>query len=654
MIRVYVMILILCCSLLFTAVYVGLKNPFHRHNTDRLFTTTPPAASPTPIKTPTYYPTSTSTHTLTLTKTPTYTIPFTPTATPTVTNTTIPTFTSTATALPANRLTICLVSEPSTLFSYGEASFEKNAVLDTILDGPVDYRSYEHIPVILEELPTIENGGAIIQEVTVYMNGKYVDDNDNVRGWSSSEIKMKQIIVTFRLIEGLLWSDGTPLTADDSLLGYEIARDSAVATSDYAYLAERTASYTALDSRTVQWVGLPGYTDPLYNTHFFPPVSRRAFGSLTHEQMISDQQLNTTPLGWGPFRIVEWSLGEKISLERNPFYYRASEGLPYLDQVIFRFVPDDQILSELTSGGCDVGAQDFNWEAQLQNIRTSEIAGTLVPQYVKDGFFEHLDFNLQPINQPFASFSDVRVRQAVAYCLDRQAIIDEVLYGLSEPPDSFIPSEHPLYNPEVTRYEFDPQRGLALLKAAGWEDHDGDEIIDQNGRKLSLILYTRSNLMRDKITSLISQQLGNNCGIEVTIEPHTREELFNPFPDGLISGRRFDLAEFIWTTTEGWQTCDLFTSVQIPTEDNPSGVNYTGFSNPEYDTACDTGTNSLNYTERLADYRKLQTIYSAELPSLPLFWQLKITVMRPFVSGLILDPSAASEFWNIEQARVLP
>jgi peptide/nickel transport system substrate-binding protein len=553
-----------------------------------------------------------------------------------------------------NRITICLVSEPSTLFVYSESSYEKNAVLDAILDGPIDYRSYKYAPVILEELPTIENGSAILQKVTVYRNGKYVDENDNIVGWSGSETKMDQIVVTFRLKEGLQWSDGTPLTADDSQFGYEISRDNAASASDYAYLAERTASYTALDSRTVQWVGLPGYTDPIYSTHFFPPFSRQAYGSLTPEQLINDQQANTTPLGWGPFRIVEWNLGEKISLERNPFYFRSGEGLPYLDEIIYRFVPNDQILDELINGGCDVGAQDYNWEGQLDSLRASEASGAVTSQYVKYGFFEHLDFNLQPVNRPFAFFADAGIRQAVAYCLDRQAIIDEVWYGLGTPPDSFIPPEHPLYNPEVTRYELDPQRGLALLSAAGWEDHDGDKIVDQNGRKLSLSLYTRSNLMRDRIAPLIARQLRDNCGMDVSVEFYTREELFSTFPDGLISGRQFDLAEFYWTTPEGWQTCDLFTSANIPTDGNPSGVNYTGYSNPKYDAACESGMKSLNFIERLENYRQAQAIYSAELPSLPLFWRIKLAATRPFVSGLVLDPSAASEFWNIEQVRVLP
>jgi len=645
-------ILFICCCLFLMAVYVVITDPFDWDLTARLFATATPVASATPAKTSTYTPTSTRTRTLTptYTSTLTRTVPF--TATPT--HTAQPTLTYTATTPPVNRLTVCLASEPSTLFVYGESSYERNAVLDTILDGPIDYRTYQYVPVILQELPTLENGRATLQEVTVYKNGRYVDENGDIRGWSGSETKMEQLVANFRLKEGLLWSDGTPLTADDSQFGFEISRDSAASASDYTYLAERTASYTALDSRTVQWVGLPGYTDPRYSTNFFPPVSRQAYGSLSPEQMVNDQQVNTIPLGWGPFRIVEWNLGENLILERNPFYFRMGEGLPYLDEVIFRFVPDDQILAELINGGCDAGAQDFNWEGQIESLRASEVAGTVAPQYVKHGYFEHLDFNLQPVSRPFAFLADVSVRQAVAYCLDRQAIIDEVWYGLSSPPNSFIPPEHPLYNPEVTRYEFNPQRGLALLKAAGWEDHNGDQYIDQNGRQLSLSLYTRNNLMRDRIASLIARQLSDNCGISVTVEFFTHEELFSTFPDGLVTGRQFDLAEFYWSTTEGWQNCDLFLSGQIPSDENPSGVNYSGYANTDYDTACEAGLKSLYFTKRLENYHRAQAIYSADLPSLPLFWRLKIAVTRPLISGLVLDPSAASEFWNIEQVQVLP
>jgi peptide/nickel transport system substrate-binding protein len=556
--------------------------------------------------------------------------------------------------VPISRLTVCLASEPATLFIYGASSYEKDAVLDAILDGPFDYREYQYVPVILAELPTVENGKAVVQNVTVHKYGKYVNENGEIVSWGSSDTKMDQVTVTFRLKEGLRWSDGTPLTADDSVFGYEIARDNAASAPDFVYLAERTASYTALDSQTVQWVGLPGYLNPLYSTHFFPPVARHANGSLTPEQITNDQQANTAPLGWGPFRIKEWNLGEAIILERNPFYFRTGEGLPYIDEVIYRFVPEEQILVELAKGGCDVGAQDFDWEGQLETLRVSESAGVFLPQYVPNGFFEHLDFNLQPLNRASTPLADPHVRQAVAHCLDRQAIIDEVLFGLSAPPDSFLPPEHPLYHPGVTRYEFDPQRGLGLLQKAGWQDHDGDTLVDQNGQKLSLALYTRRNMLRDRIAPLIARQLGENCGIEVTVEYRTRDELFSAFPDGLVSGRQFDLAEFYWSTTEGWQNCDLFASSQIPSDENPSGVNYSGYTNAEYDAACSAGMRSLDFAGQLENYRIAQAIYTTELPSLPLFWRLKIAVTRPSISGLILDPSTASEFWNVEQVRILP
>jgi peptide/nickel transport system substrate-binding protein len=140
--------------------------------------------------------------------------------------------------------------------------------------------------------------------------------------------------------------------------------------------------------------------------------------------------------------------------------------------------------------------------------------------------------------------------------------------------------------------------------------------------------------------------------MEVTVEFYTRDELFGAFPDGLVSGRRFELAEFFWSSTEGWQTCDLVVSSQIPTDENPSGVNYPGYSNPEYDTACAAGMKSMDFAERRENYRQAQAIFSADLPSLPLFWRLNIAVTLPHVSGLILDPTAGSEFWNIEQTKI--
>jgi peptide/nickel transport system substrate-binding protein len=654
LIRGLTAILMTCCCLTIFVVYIVLVDPFHWKLTASSLATATSSALHTPTRTATHTPkaTSTNTHTPTLSPSPTPAPPI--TATPTPTTPPTPTSTDTSTQPVRSRLTVCMAIEPQTLFIYSAASYEQKAILDVILDGPIDYRTYEYVPVILEELPTIENGGATVQEITVHTNDKYVDENDNIVRWYGMQTQMDQLVATFQLKDGLLWSDGTPLTADDSLFGYEIARDTPSSAAIYTDMAERTASYTVLDSQTVQWVGLPGYIDPSYSTNFFPPVSRQAYGMLTPEQMMNDPRVNITPLGWGPFRIVKWELGKEITLERNPFYFRSREGLPYLDEVVFRFVPGDQILPKMLNGTCDVGAQDANWENQLDNLRSTELTGAIVPQYVPYAFFEHLDFNIQPLESPLTDFANVSIRQAVAYCLDRQAIIDEVWYGLSTPPDSFLPPEHPLYNSEITKYEFDPQKGLALLKDAGWEDHDGDQILDRNGYNFAISLYTRNNLRRDQIAPLIAGQLRDNCEMDVTVGYYTSQELFGTFPDGLLAGRQFDLAEFYWSTTAGWQTCELFLSANIPSDENPSGINYTGYANPDYDTACMAGMTSLDFTQRLVNYRQTQAIFATELPSLPLFWRLKITVTLPGASDLILDPSAASEFWNIEQVRLTP
>jgi peptide/nickel transport system substrate-binding protein len=649
---------LVCVCLFIIATVVALVNPFNWRLTTRLAATPSPTTSATHRATPTRLITHTATSTFTPTFSPTPSPSPTPTdtytPTSTVTPTSRPTSTYTATMPAFSHLTVCMASEPATLFIYSAPSYETKAILDAILDGPIDYRTYEYVPVIFEDLPTLENGGVAVQAATVHTNDRYVDANDNPAYWARTETKMDQIVVTFRLKAGVLWSDGTPLTADDFQFGYEIARDSAASASDYAYLAERTAGFTALDNQTIQWVGLPGYTDPNFSTHFFPPISRQAYGSLTPEQMVNDQQINTAPLGWGPFRIVEWVLGDRITLERNPYYFRAAEGLPYLDQVVFRFVPEDQILAELAGGNCDVGAQDYTWEARLDELETAQAAGKLALKVVQNGNFEHLDFNLQPIDQRTPYFAETGVRQALAYCLDRQAIIDEVYAGLSTPPDSFLPPDHPFYNPQITRYEFDPQKGLALLKAAGWEDHNGDGLLDQSGGSFSVTLHTRDNLMRDRIAPLIASQLRDNCGMDVTVEYHTYADLFSAFPDGLLAKRSFDLAEFFWLPSEGWQTCSLYTSSQIPSADLPAGPNFTGYANPEYDAACQAGMEPRPLAERRQNYQQAQKLFTADLPSLPLFWRLNITVTLPFVSGLNLDPSTATDFFNIELVQINP
>jgi peptide/nickel transport system substrate-binding protein len=207
-----------------------------------------------------------------------------------------PTPSQTPTPAPQKTLTICLGDEPASLYMYANLGTSARSVLSAIYDGPIDSNSFAYQPVILKDLPNLENGEALLETVMVREGDRVVDSNGLPvtltagmsilpSGCTSddcavtydgfTDIQMDQMVVTFTLLPGLTWSDGEPLTADDSVFSFEIA--SSTETTASRYLVDRTLSYEAIDDLTVQWWGRPGYIDPEYFTNFWTPAPRHAW-----------------------------------------------------------------------------------------------------------------------------------------------------------------------------------------------------------------------------------------------------------------------------------------------------------------------------------------------------------------------------------------
>jgi peptide/nickel transport system substrate-binding protein len=367
--------------------------------------------------------------------------------------------------------------------------------------------------------------------------------------------------------------------------------------------------------------------------------------------------------------VDEWIAGDSIRLSPNEFYYRADEGLPYLDSVTFRFIPDtNQMLAQLISGQCDIVTQDSALADQVPFLIEAETNGLVVP-YIQTGTsYEHIDFNIDPINpdgspltERYDWFEDVRVRQAMTMCTDRQGMVDNILSGRSEIIHTYVPSVHPLYPTEgLTEYAFDPEGGAALLEEAGFVDSDGDGIReDPDGQPFAPRLGTTAgNAMREQLTQIFKENM-LACGIDVQLYYVPSGEWFGEAPEAELFGRRFDLGEFAWLTGVE-PSCELYLSSQIPgppEATNPKtgapygsgwgGQNETGYYNPDFDAACQQAISNLPGTDEYAEgHMEAQRIFSQDVPVIPLFLRLKISAARPEVLNFGVDPTQNSEMYN--------
>lgn len=551
-------------------------------------------------------------------------------------------------------LTIALRREPKSLYPLGENSLETRHIFQALFDGPVDHRAYAYQPVILEKLPSLDDGDAQLIEVEVTAGDLIVDERGGIGEYAGRKKTLPQLVVTFRLKEGLRWSDGTPLTAHDSVFGFHVASDPRSEVTA-RYTLDRTANYEALDDLTVRWTGLPGFLDPSCYVNFFSPLPRHLLQGMSPSD-IASSEFASQPVGWGPFKIAEWVPGDHLTVVRNEHYFRASEGLPRLDTVVFKFIPDtNELLTQVLTGQVDIAVQDGLQPEQMPLLEQAQDQGLLKLYFATGALWEHLDFNLDPAGDEPSFFADPRVRQAVAYGTDREAMVAQVLWGKSQVWHSFVAPSHPAYPPPgiLAEYPFDPELAKALLEQAGWVDKDGDGIREKDGREFSIELLTTSGSTMRLLVAQMFQQNMRDIGIDVRLDFKPAPELFADGPKGLVFGRRFDVAEFAWLTGVE-PPVTLFTCEQIPGEDNGwTGWNVSGWCNETYDELAYRAGNTLATGLRLQLFHEAQRIFTAELPVLPLFAHLRMAAARPTVVNFGLDPSASSELWNIEELDLI-
>ena len=383
--------------------------------------------------------------------------------------------------------------------------------------------------------------------------------------------------------------------------------------------------------------------------------------------------------------IDEWVQGESITLHKNPNYFRAAEGLPKFDTVVYRFVPENANtnIAALLSGECDV-VNLPGLAAQTELLLDLHTAGQIKATFTTGTFWEHIDFGIQHadyddgyqlgVDRP-DFFSDLRTRQAFIMCMDRQAVVEAIWFGQSPVIDTYLPPQHPLYNPDVRHYDFDVQAGSALLEEVGWMDDDSDPKTPRiaqgienipDGTPLVVAYDTRSGV-RAQVAAIIQGSLAE-CGIQVNTQFYSSfAEIFADGPQGVLFGRNFDLGGFAWLTGVE-PPCDLYLSSRVPGptgeawvsiqdgssrifgENGWSDQNNPGFANEEYDEACKLATGSLpGQPEYDAGHLEAQRIFAEQLPVVPLFLTPKLAATRPDMCGLIIDPTNNVDFWNIEE-----
>jgi ABC-type transport system substrate-binding protein len=305
--------------------------------------------------------------------------------------------------------------EPASLFTLVEDAFVASNAACVIFGRQYSSLNYDYkANLYFDELPTIENGGALLNVVDVKDGDKVVDANGdvvelaagasikdgdgNIVDYTGGGAKMQQMVLTWTFIDGIKWQDGEPLVAADLDLGYKITCDPDSGATDFT-LCDRTISVENTDATSTITL-MPGYTPPTYfiqNFGWYPAHQVLSDGRVLADVPASEwttlPEIAESPLSTGPYMITAWEKGQSMTFEANPNFYL---GAPKTPTIVIKFVADtNQAVAQLLTGEVDVlFAETLGAGAEVQTASEAADAGQIAFYSQPSATWEHVDFNL--------------------------------------------------------------------------------------------------------------------------------------------------------------------------------------------------------------------------------------------------------------------
>ncbi len=556
---------------------------------------------------------------------------------------------------PVDTIRVAVSAEPDTLFSATATVYVAGMVLVTVENSLVywDDQGQWH-GSLAAFVPTIDNGGA-------FYTGTGRD---------------QRLVVKYKLKHGIKWSDGQSFDSNDVLMWYRINVDPTVQIAG-RFALDKFASVDNPDSYTVianfltaneaavryqvdpeRYAVLKDFADagtPVADPYYFQVLGAYPQHVLSkfegHFADIINSNFARAPIGTGPYMVTNWTPGVSIELTANP-YYSVEPEPPRIQHILLKIITDPtQLIAQLQTGNLDVTeGLSLNMIDALEQLKLLGISA----YYTPGTSWEHADFNLDKV-----WFQDRRVRQAIAYAINRQGINNTILFGKGTIMDTYLPPMNwaSMMNPAMIAkygstfplmtYAYDPDKARQLLDAAGWRV-GADSVRVREGIRLAFHwMTTAANPGRAGIAQIVQQNL-KAVGIEVTLEYMPAQQYFAD--DGPVYHRAGDVVEFAWVSSPDPSAFGLWHSSQIPSEaNNWSGQNIPGWRNARADELIRKADNLLSQKERAPLYAEHQQLYSQELPSLPFFAQPRIAAAKTGLKNFRAAGTTLPTTWNAQE-----
>ncbi len=415
----------------------------------------------------------------------------------------------------------------------------------------------------------------------------------------------------FHLRKGVRFHDGHPFTADDVAFTFNLDIAPNIR-SPYSQILSQIKKVRVKDLYTVT-IRL---TEP--STSFIYDLVLGILPKhLLEGKDLRRTQFNYKPIGTGPFRLIRWS-PDKIELGANQDYFL---GRPYLDGVVVKLFKNKNIVwANLMKGEIDA----FQNLKPCAYDRIGKVSHLKVYSYLMS-YYHLIVFNL---DDPL--FKDRRVRLALNYAIDKDTIIKKVLRGRGDICSGTILADSWAFNPQVKPFPYNPQKALELLAKAGWQDTDGDHILDKDKQPFEFQLLLCEGFDEiDAATLMIMEQL-SNIGVKVRIkilplEVLNREHLYTKNFGAVFI--------FINSDVDPDKSYRFWHSSQIK-----SGFNFSSYHNPLIDRLLDQGRHTSNQEQRKRIYDQFQEEMKKDPPGIFCFWRESLLGVHKRFHGVRTSP----------------
>ena len=455
----------------------------------------------------------------------------------------------------------------------------------------------------------------------------YDDNNELVPYLAESyELSDDGLTYTFHLRGDIKFHNGRAIVANDFKSNWERYLDPMIAAQTGGdYLSGIVGAGALLDGTADTLEGMTVLDDQTFTVTterpdpgFLQRLASPLMAAVPPEAVVDGQpEWVDNPVGAGPFKFVEWKVNQRIVLEAWDDFFL---GRPTVDRIEYYIVPDAATaLAQYEAGELDVVDVTYS---DLARVRQDPTLSEELNSWTRARLVFYC-----PSMDKVDAFKDKRVRQALNYALNRDSIIENLLFDALQPAKGFVPPSMPEYNPDLQGYGYDPEKARELLAEAGYPEGQGFP---------SLKLNSTADLSTE--LEAVAAQWNENLGIPIEVEIVERGELFS----GWFAHATWDV--FRWGWSADFPSAEIWLHQLLST--GVSG-NCSGYSNPEFDAIVDEARTTLDDAKRAALWQQAEEIAMEDAPMIPFGYDQYHYLVKPNVEGFQANYHGPIWFKNI-------